>query len=66
MYPEQTVKCACPTCQCVVAPSQGVVRDGSIYCSSACAYDCTHDTCVCVHDRCDDEPDDRNRTGPSR
>lgn len=49
----ETVKCACPSCQCRVKPSGGVVRDGKLYCSNACAYDCTRTTCICVHDRCE-------------
>lgn len=48
------VKCACPSCQCAVAPGKGVEREGKRYCSPACAYDCTQTTCVCVHDRCED------------
>jgi metallothionein len=47
------VKCACQSCQCVVLPEKAVDRDGKLYCSRACAYDCTETTCVCVHDRCD-------------
>jgi hypothetical protein len=49
----QTTKCACNRCQCQVEAGKGVVRDGKIYCSNACAYDCTDTTCVCVHDRCE-------------
>jgi hypothetical protein len=37
----------------MVAPGKGVVRDGKVYCSPACAYDCTETTCVCVHDKCE-------------
>jgi hypothetical protein len=51
--PQSGTKCACPSCQCIVRPGQGVERDGKLYCSRACAYDCTETTCVCVHDRCD-------------
>jgi hypothetical protein len=47
------VKCACERCQCMVAVGKGIVRDGKVYCSRACAYECTPATCVCVHDRCD-------------
>ena len=50
------VKCACPTCQCRVAASKAVVRDGKLFCSPACAYECTDTTCLCVHDRCDEKP----------
>jgi hypothetical protein len=57
-------KCACNTCQCLVPPGQGVSRDGKTYCSSACAYDCTDTTCVCVHDRC--ETDDGHGRDDSR
>jgi len=49
----QATKCACLRCQCRVEPGKGVVRDGKIYCSNACAYDCTDITCICVHDRCE-------------
>ena len=47
-------KCACPSCQCPVTPGEAVERGGKVYCSNACAYDCTETTCVCVHDRCED------------
>jgi hypothetical protein len=46
-------KCACPRCFCPVQSGKGVVRDGKVYCSEICAYECTEQTCVCVHDRCD-------------
>jgi len=49
------VKCACPSCQCTVAPGKGVVRDGKLYCSLTCAYECTRTTCVCTHDHCDEK-----------
>ena len=48
-----SVKCACPSCQCKVPPGKGVLRDGKLYCSKTCAYECTESTCVCVHDRCE-------------
>ena len=51
--PPAAIKCACKACECIVQPGQGVERDGKLYCSRACAYDCTETTCVCVHDRCD-------------
>jgi hypothetical protein len=38
-----------------VAPGKAVVREGKVFCSQACAYECTETTCVCVHDRCEDE-----------
>jgi hypothetical protein len=50
------LKCACPTCQCLVPAGKGVVREDKIFCSTACAYECTETTCLCVHDRCEDEP----------
>lgn len=50
----EVIKCACPSCSCPVRKGQGVVRDGKIYCSETCAYECTSQTCVCVHDRCDE------------
>ena len=37
-----------------VTPGKAVERAGKVYCSNACAYDCTETTCVCVHDRCED------------
>lgn len=49
------VKCACQSCQCRVVPGKGVVRDGKLYCSDACAFECTETTCVCVHERCEEE-----------
>ena len=49
---DKPVKCACSTCHCVVAAGKGVTRNGAVYCSATCAYDCTATTCVCVHDRC--------------
>jgi hypothetical protein len=39
-----------------VAASKAVVRDGKLFCSPACAYECTDTTCLCVHDRCDEKP----------
>ncbi len=48
------VKCACECCRCMVEPDKGVVRDGKVYCSATCAYDCTKTTCVCVHDKCEE------------
>jgi len=39
----------------MVKPGKGVVRDGKLYCSAACAYECTKSTCVCVHDKCEDK-----------
>lgn len=51
----EKVKCACESCQCQVEVAKGVVRDGKVYCSNACAYECTETTCVCVHDRCEDD-----------
>jgi len=50
----EPVKCACASCRCIVQPGKGVVRDGKLYCSATCAYDCTATTCVCVHDNCGD------------
>jgi Prokaryotic metallothionein len=51
----QAVKCACPSCHCMIKPGEGVMHDGKLYCSRTCAYDCTETTCVCVHDRCDEK-----------
>lgn len=55
--PETTAKpkCACATCHCPIEPGKAVVRDGTSYCSATCAYDCTEQTCVCVHDHCGDK-----------
>ena len=50
--PAQPVKCACESCHCMVQPGKGVVRDGKVFCSATCAYDCTKTTCVCVHAGC--------------
>lgn len=52
--PEQ-LKCACKSCHCPIRPDKGVRRDGKVFCSEACAYECTEQTCVCVHDRCGDD-----------
>jgi len=54
MSSPQPVKCACESCHCMVQPGKGVVRDGKLYCSATCAYDCTKTTCVCVHAGCKD------------
>lgn len=51
----ESIKCACLSCHCMIPASKGVLRDGKLYCSKACAYDCTETTCVCVHDRCDEK-----------
>jgi len=53
MAESSSTKCACLSCQCVVAKGQGVVRDGKLFCSRVCAYECTEATCLCVHDRCE-------------
>ena len=49
------IKCACSSCFCLVKPGMGVVRNGKVYCSETCAYECTEKTCVCVHDRCSEK-----------
>lgn len=51
----QAVKCACACCHCTVEPAKGFMKDGKVYCSRTCAYECTETTCVCVHDRCDEK-----------
>jgi hypothetical protein len=48
-------KCACPTCQCEVNEQKPVVRNGKRYCSPTCANECTKNTCLCVHDQCEDD-----------
>ena len=50
---DKNLKCACPTCQCLVQPGKGIDRNGKTYCSPACANECTETTCVCVHDQCE-------------
>ena len=50
--PPVAVKCACESCHCTVTPGKGVARDGKLFCSATCAYDCTATTCVCVHQGC--------------
>jgi hypothetical protein len=50
-----SVKCACPACHCMVPAGKGIVRDSKTYCSTACAYECTEKTCVCVHERCEEK-----------
>jgi hypothetical protein len=49
----EPIKCACPRCFCPIPASQGTLRDGKLYCSETCAYECTEQTCVCVHERCE-------------
>jgi metallothionein len=51
---DNPAKCACPTCHCPIPAGKGVTRDGKVYCSQTCAYECTETTCVCVHDGCGD------------
>ncbi|NJK60822.1 MAG: metallothionein [Oscillatoriales cyanobacterium SM2_1_8] len=35
----EAVRCACAKgCACTVLPGQGVVVDGKVYCSEACAH----------------------------
>jgi hypothetical protein len=53
----ESSKCACKSCHCPIRPDKAVRRDGKVFCSEACAYECTEQTCVCVHDRC--ETDDK-------
>ena len=57
----EPIKCACESCHCMVQPGKGgpdkkpwgpVIRDGKVYCSNTCAYDCTKTTCLCVHKGC--------------
>jgi hypothetical protein len=48
----KAAKCACESYQCVVPREKGFMRDGKLYCSRTCAYDCTTITCVCVHKDC--------------
>ena len=52
---KEIVKCACPSCNCTVSADKAVVRDGKTFCSKACAYECTDQTCVCIHDRCEED-----------
>ena len=43
----------CPNCKEGIE-GEGVQRGGVVYCSEACAYECTPQTCVCIHDRCEE------------
>lgn len=63
----QQVKCACPRCFCMVPEGRGFERNHKTYCSETCAYECTEATCICVHDRCDDQRpfDSPSVTAPS-
>ncbi|WP_428937183.1 hypothetical protein [Fontivita pretiosa] len=54
--PDPPVKCACPTCHCLVNSANAVRRDARLFCSQACAYDCTETMCVCVHEHCGPTP----------
>jgi hypothetical protein len=60
--PGAFVKCACISCHCAVDPAHGVTRDGKVFCSQTCAYDCTETTCVCVHEKCDEHPHEEGGT----
>jgi len=51
----EPIKCACPSCSCEVVAGKEVVREGKSYCSETCAYECTEQTCVCVHEHCDEQ-----------
>ena len=47
------MKCACPSCLCIVNISDAVANNGQYYCCDACANGqpncpgCTHDGCNC-------------------
>lgn len=47
------MKCACPSCLCVVDISKAIAKDGHYYCSEACANGhiegegCGHHGCTC-------------------
>ncbi|MEG4807160.1 metallothionein [Microcoleus sp. F8-D3] len=47
------MKCACPSCLCIVNLSDAIEKDGKTYCSSACAdghpngSGCGHAGCEC-------------------
>lgn len=51
----EMVQCACRSCHCSFPKEKAFVRDGKLYCSKTCAYECTETTCLCIHERCDDE-----------
>jgi hypothetical protein len=54
------IQCACPSCHCQFSREKAVVCNGKLYCSKACAYECTETTCLCIHERCDDEQHPRH------
>jgi hypothetical protein len=47
------MKCACPSCVCIVNVSEAIEKEGKYYCSSACAMGhtegngCSHHGCEC-------------------
>jgi hypothetical protein len=47
------IKCACPSCVCIVNLSDAIDKDAKHYCSEACAQGhpdgvgCTHSGCNC-------------------
>lgn len=47
------MKCACPSCLCIVDTSKAIAKDGHYYCSDACANGhiegegCGHSGCTC-------------------
>jgi len=47
------MKCACPSCLCIVSLENAIKKDGKNYCSEACANahpdgaGCGHEGCQC-------------------
>ncbi|HHP7231424.1 MAG TPA: metallothionein [Xenococcaceae cyanobacterium] len=47
------MKCACPSCLCIVNLSDGIQKEGKYYCCDACAKGhpegsgCSHNGCSC-------------------
>lgn len=47
------MKCACPSCVCIVNLSEAIAKDDKYYCSDACANGhqngagCSHQGCEC-------------------
>ncbi|MEM1366541.1 MAG: metallothionein [Cyanobacteria bacterium P01_H01_bin.15] len=49
------MKCACPSCVCIVDVASAIKKDGKNYCSDACSAGhpsgsgCGHEGCGCDH-----------------
>ena len=53
MTSEETIRCSCPACSCVVQKELAYFKWGRYYCSKACTEKCTPLKCFCNHDACE-------------